>query len=61
MLCYNRYILFTLFLKLIDDGKISITFRIGVFKSGKRKGQIHDHGTEFGIDEINLQLLFDEI
>lgn len=52
---------FFVFLKLIEDGKISITFRIGVFKSGKRKGQIHDHGTEFGIDETDLQLLFDEI
>ena len=52
---------FNYFIDLIECGKISVTFRIGVFKRGKRKGQIHDHGTQFNINEDDLELLFEKI
>jgi len=51
---------FNTFIRLIEEGFIKITFKIGVFKSGKRIGQIHDHGTSFDIREIDLPKLFDE-
>jgi len=52
---------FTEFLKLIEDGTIRITFKIGVFKDGPRKNQIHDRGTGFEIQESNLLKLFKKI
>lgn len=52
---------FTTFLKLIEIGDIEIRFSIGVFKSGKREGQIHDRGTCFSISEKNIDKLFTEI
>lgn len=52
---------FKTFLKLIDDGIIAITFKIGVFREGKRKGQVYDHGTDFSISIDNLNILYDEI
>ena len=52
---------FETFINLIETGFISITFRISVFKSGKRKGQIHDHGTSLSISKENLDLLFDKL
>lgn len=51
---------FDTFLSLIDQGLIRINFKIGVFKSGIRKGQIHDHGTSFSIKECDLLKLYDE-
>ena len=52
---------FDTFLKLIDDGIIDITFKIGVFKDGKRKGGVYDRGTDFSIGINNLNLLYEEI
>lgn len=49
------------FFDLLQKGKIRITFHIGVFFSGKRYGQIHDHGTSFEIKESDLKLLFQEL
>lgn len=49
------------FIQLIDNGVIGISFKIGTFKSGKRKGEIHDHGTSFIINCNDLNLLFDRI
>lgn len=46
------------FIKLIDDGIVEITFKIGVFKSGKRCGQIHDRGTDFSIYIIDINKLY---
>lgn len=48
-------------IKLIDDGVINVTFKIGVFRDGSRKGQIHDRGTDFSIKQENLELLYDLI
>ncbi len=49
------------FFELIENGKIWITFKLGVFKSGKKKGMLHDHGTSFEIYEEDLELLYDKI
>ena len=46
------------FLKLIEQGIIRITFKIGVFREGIRKGEIHDRGTGFEIQETDLEKLF---
>lgn len=50
---------FDTFINLIEKGIIRITFKIGVFKTGKRTGQIHDHGTGFDIKEKDMHLLYD--
>jgi len=47
------------FLDLIEKEIIRVTFHIGVFRSSSRKGEIHDHGTSFEIQERNLDKLFD--
>lgn len=49
---------FNEFIKLIEDGVIRITFKIGIFKSGERKGQIHDHGTGFDINKKDFIKLY---
>lgn len=44
-------------LKSIEDGKLLIDIRIGVYASGKNEGKTHDHGTGFRIhidDLLNL-------
>lgn len=46
------------FIKNIENGNIVITFKIGNFKTGKRKGQIHDHGTGFSIKYNNIEELY---
>lgn len=48
------------FINAIEKGKIRITFSIGVFKTGKRFGQIYDHGTSFNIKVNFLNCLFNE-
>lgn len=52
---------FDYFINLIDKGIISITFKIGVFRSGPREGQIHDRGTDFSIYEKDINKLYDLI
>lgn len=52
---------FNTFLLLIEKGIIEVTFKIGVYKSGKRTGEIYDHGTDFSIKPENILLLYDEI
>ena len=52
---------FECFIDLIEQGYINIVIRIGTFKQGRRKGQIHDHGTGFCINEKNLEKLFTKI
>lgn len=61
--CYKFYKLkgFNKFIKLIEKGQVRISFTIGVYKSGKNIGKIHDHGTQFSIKKENMELLFDEI
>lgn len=49
---------FEVFIELINKGVISVLFCINRFKSGKRIGQIHDHGTAFRIYEKDLLMLY---
>ena len=49
------------FITLIENGIIRITFRISVFKNGPRFGQIHDRGTSFDINEVNIEKLYSRI
>lgn len=48
-------------IKLIENGTIRITFHVGVFRSGRRKGERHDRGTAFQIRECDILKLFEEI
>lgn len=52
---------FDKFIEAINNGLIRITFKVGVFKSGPKKGNIHDHGTGFDINEKNLLSLYTKI
>jgi len=56
-----KLISFDKFLKLIDQGKIRMTFKIGVFKSGKRFGQTHSHGISFDLLHSSVTELFEEV
>lgn len=49
------------FIKLIENGFIRISFSIGVYKHGRKFGQIYDHGTTFNIKEDALEMLFDHV
>ena len=57
---YNIYKLSNIitFIRLIEEGIISITFSIGVINDKKRFGQMHNHGTTFDINKENLERLF---
>jgi len=52
---------FDTFLNLIEDGTIKVTFKIGVYRSGKRMGQIHDRGTDFSIKYNDIDKLYERI
>ena len=52
---------FKTFISLIEQGKISIKFKIGVFKSGKRFGKRHDRGTAFSIYMQDFDSLYKKI
>ena len=52
---------FDYFLKAMEDGHIRISFSISTFKTGKRVGQIYDHGTSFNIHKDYINSVFDEI
>lgn len=52
---------FDTFIQLIEKGIVRITFKIGIFKSGKNIGNIHDHGTSFNIQEKDILKLYDII
>ena len=63
---YNKMTIYKLksfkdFLSLLEKGMISVSFCIDTYKSGKRKGQIHDHGTSFCIFLNNIEKLFNRI
>ena len=52
---------FKTLLKLIEEGIISIAFKISVYKDQDRLGKIHDRGTDFSIMYKDITLLFDYI
>jgi len=49
------------FIKLLKEGKIKLDLRLGVYKSGKNEGKLHDHGTGFRIFPKDEELLFDNL
>ena len=49
------------YMKLIEDGTVSIRFNIGIYKDGYNKGKIHDRGTNFFILEKDIEKLFTRI
>ncbi|MCL4428061.1 MAG: MvaI/BcnI family restriction endonuclease [Deltaproteobacteria bacterium] len=48
------------FRSAVKDGKLKIDIRIGSYKSGKRKGKYHDHGTALRINKRNYLNIFNE-
>lgn len=52
---------FNIFLKLVEQGIITVTFKLGYYKSGEHYGEIYDHGTSFEIRSSNLDLLFERV
>ena len=63
---YNYIIFYQLksfeqFIELLEKGFIYVTFNIGVYKSGKKVGKLHDRGTNFFIMEKNIEMLFEHI
>lgn len=46
------------FLKGISEGKISILFSVGTYKSGPKIGKMHSHGTAFRVMEDDLLSLY---
>lgn len=58
-LTFYKSLSFNKFIELLDKGFIKISFKIGIFRSGKRTGQTHDHGTGFSILEKNIPLLYE--
>ncbi len=46
------------FIKLIEKGTISITFKIGIWKDDDKLGQTHDRGTDFSLLEENIEKLY---
>lgn len=52
---------FEYFLNSLENGKIFVTFKTGVFKSGKYIGHFQDHGTAFRITKNNIESLFKKI
>lgn len=49
---------FDTFLNLIENGYIRVVFKIGVFRSVDRFGDLHDHGTSFQISQDNINRLY---
>ena len=58
-LTFYKALSFDKFIELLEKGMIRISFKIGIFRSGKRFGQTHDHGTGFSILEKNITLLYE--
>lgn len=58
----NYYVLkkFERFLDLIENGKIKLTLKVGIYLDPENYGKMYDHGCAFGISEENLKELFYE-
>lgn len=50
----------SIFFKLLEKGIIRLYICLGLYKSGPKEGQEHDHGITFGIKECDLLELYDE-
>lgn len=63
MFKFNKAILlsgltFKQFLNFIRQGIIKYDFRLGVYRTGKKKGKNHDHGSGFRINKGDLNKVF---
>ncbi len=58
---FYKFKVFDTFLKLINDGVITVTFKISAYRRGKRIGQVHDRGTDFSIKYEDIEKLYDKI
>jgi len=47
------------FLSAIANDKLKVDIRIGLFRSGAREGQYHDHGTGFRIGKLDFLQIYD--
>ena len=47
------------FKNAIEKDSLKVDIRIGVYRSGKRKGRYHDHGTGFRINKKDFLKIFD--
>ena len=52
---------FSSFLKLLEDGTIRISLKIGTFRKGSKKGQINNFGTYFEIQELDYEKLYTKL
>ena len=52
---------FDTFIKLIEDGIIEITFKIGMHKEGDKAGKVYDHGTDFSLSITNISMLYEKV
>ena len=46
---------------LINEGKVMVDIRLGVYSSGKNECKAHDHGTGFRIKSNHLSLLYKDV
>jgi hypothetical protein len=61
---YNKasiYLGFTFekFMNFLNEGHIMFDIRVGVYKSGKKMGKVHDHGSSFRIKREKIEDLYD--
>lgn len=49
------------FLNLLNKSIIKICFKVGVYKKGKKIGNVYDHGTGFEISKKDLLKLYEKI
>ena len=52
---------FSYFLKLLEESRITVLFKVDVYKRGTRLGNYYDHGTSFDIPIKYLDRLFEKI
>ena len=49
---------FETFLFLLEKGIIRVSFKVGVYRSGPKRGKYYDHGTSFEIQADDIDCLF---
>ena len=57
---FFQNIIFSKFLEEIENGNVTICFSFDEFKNGPRKGQQHNHGTNFKINQDSLKNIYQQ-
>lgn len=57
---FYKNVIFEQFIKLLEQGKIFVNFKIGVFSGEYRFGHPHNRGTGFTIYEENIKYLYEK-